>query len=171
VKNRAKIITTAEWHTKETSHTSPKRASSRQHKRHRHTPLLGGKRLRLSHRRSSNQPTPQRPRSNMKICARTQPPMTRQRSPNSEEELRRRTRQGWYHGRSPNIPLVASHRTPSGTRHRSFNFTATSKPRKTHKHVGEEPTNTTRAMSSTSLDTTIVATEASTQKPSLPLVP
>jgi hypothetical protein len=104
------------------------------------------------------------------INARTQPPATRQHSSDSDKERRRRTRQGWRRGRSPNGPPVTSHRTPQETPHRSFDFTATNKPRQTHEHAGEEPTTTTKAASPTSLDTTIVATEASTQPPCPPLV-
>jgi hypothetical protein len=110
-------------------------------------------------------------RSHMKIYARTQPHATRQRSSDTEEELRRRTRQGWRRERSPNGPPVASHRTPQGPRHHSFDFTATNKPRQTHGHVEEESTTATEATSPTSLDTTIVTTEASTQTSCLPLVP
>jgi hypothetical protein len=95
--------------------------------------------------------------SHMKISATN----ARQCISDSEEELRRRTRQGWHRGRSSNGPPVASHRTPPGTRHRSFDFTATNNPRQTHGHAEEEPTTSTSAMSPTSLDITIVATETS----------
>jgi hypothetical protein len=54
---------------------------------------------------------------------------------------------------------------------RSFDFTATNKARQTREHAGEEPTTATDATTPTSLNITIVVTEASTQTPCRPLVP
>jgi hypothetical protein len=59
---------------------------------------------------------------------------------------------------------------PPGPRNRSFDFTATKKPRQTHRHAEEESTTATKTVSPTSINTIIVATEASTQTHCLPLV-
>jgi hypothetical protein len=102
-------------------------------------------------------------RTHMKIYVRTQPLATRHHSSDYDEVLQTRTKQDWHRERSPSGPLVASHRMPHGPRHRSFDFTTTNNPRQTHGHAGEEPTTATKATSSISLHTTIVAIEVSRQ--------
>jgi hypothetical protein len=177
MKNCAKTITKPQSGThKIPTHTSPKRTLSTLHtcvivissplRSNNSNPQTQSKWFQLRHRQLSNQPTLQRQRPCRDIW-RSAPELsaTRHRSSDSDEEPQRRARQGWRHRISPNIPSVASHRTPLGPRHRSFDFTTTNKPRQTQGHAGEDPNTTTKSMSPTLLVPTIVATKALARTP------
>jgi hypothetical protein len=142
IKSWAKTITKPQSGThKIPTHTSPKRTSSTLHTgvivitsslwSNNSNPQTQSKWLRLCHRQSSNQPTPLR---SCKDIWRSTPELSHQRQDNTaptRTESHKGVRQGWRGRRSPNWPPVASHRTPLGPRHRSFDFTTTNKPRQT----------------------------------------